>query len=54
MKEALFLDFDLAHAKDVPELLERSIYVLGLQKPSSVQNRTGLLLVMSFYVSIFS
>ena len=22
MKEALFLDFDLAHAKDVPELLE--------------------------------
>ena len=39
MKEALFLDFDLAHAKDVPELLE--IYTfLGYKSP--VQYKTEL------------
>ena len=39
MKEALFLDFDLAHAKDVPELLE--IYTF-LDYKSPVQRKAEL------------
>ena len=62
IKEELYLDYGLADADNLPELLNQYVYFfnhlrpscLGLQKPSSVQDRTGLPVILPFLVSTFS
>lgn len=63
IKEELYLDYGLADADNLPELLNQYVYffnhlrpaaALGYRKPSSVQDRTGLPVILPFLVSTFS